>query len=462
MKKAMALVFCLAPIAFALPSGGGLTAEMVIERVSRTYSSLRSFRLVDHREGRAATDGTAGRFQLGIPPDPLGCSVIPPALYETELAASTPGRIRLDIGWAGGVLVVSNGETMWAYLPGLNQYVQAGAVPLLPEIWTPSTLALQRVSGAWTWVGGATNCSTGLPYYGSNDIFRYGSLSHDAGRAKLRGEETLSLGGQEVRCYVVDVPDPSGSRTLWVDEQRFIVLQDEWVSGPGSSAGSRNGSYFVNSGVWTSRLTEADLGPIPDETFEFIPPTGARRVASFSAPSSPSQGGVMGRADQLVESWEEGLVSRLMGADVLERMKAKKPPDFAAEGVDGRTLRLKDLRRKAVVLDFYATWCKPCQQDLAAVQKLQTESRGKDVVFLGIDEDEDRETVKNFLKENGYTFPTLLDSDHTLPGFYHTGWVPTVVVISRKGRIAAQYMGAGGEAQLRRALEAAGLDTTKP
>ncbi|MGD0693811.1 MAG: redoxin domain-containing protein [Terriglobia bacterium] len=441
MKKAMALVFCLAPIAFALPSGGNLTAEKVVERVSRTYSSLRSFRLVEHREGRAPTDSTNGEPLLGIQPERLSGSRMPlaryifPPLYGTDLAESTPGRIRLE---TGGVLVVSNGETMWAYLPVLNQYLQAAAVPLLQEMWARPA------------------------YYGSDDIFRYRSLSHEAGRAKLRGEETLSLGGQEVRCYVVDVPDPSGSRRLWVDERRFIVLQDAWVSGPGSGPDTFNpdSSYFADSGVWTSRLTKADLGPIPDETFEFVPPAGARRVASFRAPLSRSQGGENARAYRLLESGEEDLVNRLVGGDVLVRMKAKKPPDFTAEGLDGRALRLKDLHGKAIVLDFYTTWCKPCQRDLPAIQKLYTDLRGKDVAFLGIDEGEDRERVKNFLTKNGYTFPTLLDSDHALPGFYRTGWVPTVVVINRKGKIAAQYIGAGGEEQLRPALKSAGLNTT--
>ena len=429
MKKAIALVFCLTTITFALPSGGGLTAEMVIERVSQTYSSLRSFRFVKYRQEGDPAFGPGERPPAPrILPEPLR-SIL--KSFPTDLAESTPGRIRLEIG---GVLVVSNGETMWAYLPVLNQYLQAAAVPLLQEMWAPPA------------------------YYGGDDILRYRRLALQGKRATLRGEETLSLEGQNVRCYVVVVPSPPGSRRLWVDEQRFIVLQDEWISPPvaGPDFANPDRGYVMDAGALTLRLMKADLGPIPDETFEFIPPTGAHRVASFSAPSSPSQGG----AYRLAGSGEEDLVNRLIGADVLEDMKAKKPKDFVAEGVDDTTMRLTDVRGKAMVLDFYTTWCKPCQQDLPAIQKLYTDLRGTDVAFLGIDEGEDRETVKNFLTKNGYTFPTLLDSDHALPGFYRTGWVPTLVVINRKGRVAAQYIGAGGEAQLRRALKSAGLNTT--
>ncbi len=175
MKKAIALMFCLTTITFSLPSGGDMTAEKVVESVSRTYSNLRSFRLMEYREIRAAKGSTPLGIAQGLA-QPLGCSDMLPAWYETDLAESTPGRIRLEIG---GVLVVSNGETMWAYLPVLNQYVQAAAVPLLGEIFTPSTKALD-----------STNCFIGVPYYGSDDIFRYRSLAHEAGRAKLRGEET--------------------------------------------------------------------------------------------------------------------------------------------------------------------------------------------------------------------------------------------------------------------------------
>jgi peroxiredoxin len=112
-----------------------------------------------------------------------------------------------------------------------------------------------------------------------------------------------------------------------------------------------------------------------------------------------------------------------------------------------------------VVLDFWASWCKPCQEELAAIQKLHDELAPKGVVFLGID-DESPETVKSFVKARGYSFPMLLDTQQAVDDLYGVRWVPTTVVIDRKGKIAARYVGAGGEAQLRRALKSAGLNTT--
>ena len=122
-------------------------------------------------------------------------------------------------------------------------------------------------------------------------------------------------------------------------------------------------------------------------------------------------------------------------------------------------MRLHGLHGKTVVLDFCASWCKPCQGELAAIQKLHDELASKGVVFLGID-DESPETVKNFVKAQGYTFPMLLDPKQTVHGLYGVRLVPTTVVIDRKGKIAAHYVGAGGEEQFRRALKSAGLNTT--
>ena len=112
-----------------------------------------------------------------------------------------------------------------------------------------------------------------------------------------------------------------------------------------------------------------------------------------------------------------------------------------------------------MVLDFCASWCLPCQEQLAAIQKLHDELASKGVVFLGID-DESSEAVEDFVKTHGYTFPMLLDSKQTAHQLYDVRLVPTTVVIDRKGKIAAHYVGAAGEEQLRRALKSVGLSTT--
>jgi peroxiredoxin/outer membrane lipoprotein-sorting protein len=331
------------------------------------------------------------------------------------------------------ILLVSDGRNTWEYIPNLNEYTEAAAAPLLEELWAHPVGLI------------------------SGDLARYRSLSHGAERAKLRGEETLSLGGQEVRCYVVDVPAAAGSQRLWVDEQRFIVLQDELSSAPGGGTEiSDPRNVFDDEGVWTSRLTNADLGPISNDVFQFVVPSGARRVDSFSAPAGVEQ------------RPEEVLAGLLMGSEMQNHyvrpiegyfLQGRKAHDFTAGSLSGANVRLHELHGKIVVLDFWASWCKPCQEELAAMQKLHEELASKGVVFLGID-DESSQIMGDFVKAHGYTFPMLLDPKQTVHGLYGVRLAPTTVVIDRKGKIAAEYIGAGGEAQLRSALKSAGLSTT--
>ncbi len=459
MKSVMGLFLGLAALAPAVSFATELTAEQILAKVSQTYCGLRSFRLVERQESQPAVSTSHLQTAQDLPA-PFGTR---PARCETDLAVSTPGKIRLVVSSGQAeILLVSDGRETWAYIPNLNEYVEATAAPLLQELWAHP-------------IG-----------FISDDLALYRSLTHQHGHAKLRGEEMLSLGGQELRCYVVEVPDPVGSRRLWVDEERFIVLQDEWISPPGSGPdfAHPNRSYFVGWGTWTSRLTKANLGPISSDVFQFVVPSGARQVESFSPPAGP------------VKYAEEMLEGRLTGSEMgpvaqktEEPLLGSKAHDFTARGLDGRNVRLEELRGKIVVLDFWASWCKPCQEELEAIQKLHGELASRRVVFLGID-DESSETVQEFVKAHRYTFPILSDwkqtadelyrlrwvppgggfggyplpmvqdSKQTLHELYGVRWVPTTVVIDRKGKIAAHYVGGSSEAQLRQALKSAGLNTT--
>jgi peroxiredoxin/outer membrane lipoprotein-sorting protein len=420
MKIVMALLLGLAALASAVSFATDLTAEQILAKVSQTYGGLTSFRFVERQESKQPVIGGVPRETE--PFDPLE------VLNWRDLTLSTPGKIRLVFSTvAGAVLLVSDGQKTVAYIPSLREYGEAAAAPLVQELWRHPIRSI------------------------GDDLALYRSLSDDARGAKLRGEETLSLGDQGVQCYVVDVRVNSAWRRLWVDEQRFIVLQDRWTYG---LEGSRR--ELVGADLWTRRLTGLDLGPTSDGVFQSVVPSGTRRVDLFGAPAGPAEHTVEVLASLLIGSeMQDEHVFQLTGYG----LRGRKARDFTVGSLGGAEVRLDRLRDKIVVLDFWASWCQPCQEELAAIQKLHNALRSKGVVFLGID-GESPDTVQGFVKAHGYTFPMLLDSNETVHGLYGVRLVPTTVVINRKGKIAAHYVGAGGETQLRKALRAAGLNTT--
>ena len=112
-----------------------------------------------------------------------------------------------------------------------------------------------------------------------------------------------------------------------------------------------------------------------------------------------------------------------------------------------------DLRGSVVVLDFWATWCGPCREELPIVEKLRTEFAGK-VQFLGIN-DEDRGTVAGFLKKHDYQLSVLMDGRKDVHRQYGIRSIPQLFVIDREGVIRQHYVGGRSEDALRKAIEAA-------
>ncbi|MBO7331206.1 MAG: redoxin domain-containing protein, partial [Alistipes sp.] len=105
--------------------------------------------------------------------------------------------------------------------------------------------------------------------------------------------------------------------------------------------------------------------------------------------------------------------------------KGDKAPDFTVEMVNGEQITLSKLKGKVVVVNFWATWCPPCRQELKVVEKeLINRFKGKDFVFLPISRGEAKKTVEAFRKQNGYTFPMGLDPKQTIYKKYASNYIP--------------------------------------
>lgn len=118
-------------------------------------------------------------------------------------------------------------------------------------------------------------------------------------------------------------------------------------------------------------------------------------------------------------------------------------PDFALKTLDGKTVRLSDLRGKKVVLiNFWATWCPPCRSEMPTMQQIYTEYKGKGFEILAINIERDsKEEILEFMKELRLTFPVLLDSDMKVTRTYRLIGLPVSMLIDRQGIIRSKTIG---------------------
>lgn len=118
-------------------------------------------------------------------------------------------------------------------------------------------------------------------------------------------------------------------------------------------------------------------------------------------------------------------------------------PDFALQTADGQTVRLRDLRGKVVLLNFWATWCPPCKAEMPDLDALHREyGASQGFVVLGVNMEEGAEAVAAFAAERKITFPLLLDSDGQVSGrLFAVRSLPTSLIIDREGFIRDAWTG---------------------
>jgi peroxiredoxin len=134
----------------------------------------------------------------------------------------------------------------------------------------------------------------------------------------------------------------------------------------------------------------------------------------------------------------------------LEAWRGKPCPDFAVTTLEGTSLRIGDLRGRRVVLDFWATWCPPCVQEIPHFVTLSQESSTNDLVIVGISK-EDRTVLKSFARSHGMTYSVASSSDVDLPEpFRGIGSIPTTFFLGRDGTIREVVVGYHGLDDLRR------------
>jgi peroxiredoxin len=120
----------------------------------------------------------------------------------------------------------------------------------------------------------------------------------------------------------------------------------------------------------------------------------------------------------------------------------KKEKNFTLSDLQGTAVRLADWQGKVVVLNFFATWCPPCREEMPSLEKLYQVYQDQEFLVVGIAGDvQGKKVVAPFIKEFGVTFPVLLDRKNQVLRQYLVRGLPTTCVLDRQGRIAGKVAG---------------------
>jgi peroxiredoxin len=180
---------------------------------------------------------------------------------------------------------------------------------------------------------------------------------------------------------------------------------------------------LLGAGVWVLGGGPAGPGGGTPTTASLSPPAVGRPVPPAAGRLTPAVEDAM-RALDLIRP------SRAVAAD-----------DFSGPLLDGTTFRLADHRGQVVFLNFWATWCPPCREEMPAMERLWRAQRATGLVMVAVSVDADPKVVAPFIAEHDLTFPIVLDPGMEIANLYQVRALPSSFIIDPDGMMAALALG---------------------
>jgi peroxiredoxin len=110
-----------------------------------------------------------------------------------------------------------------------------------------------------------------------------------------------------------------------------------------------------------------------------------------------------------------------------------KMPEIGLSDLSGKSVTAASLGGKVVVVDFWATWCAPCREELPVLQKLYKKYAGEGLVVVGVSVDKEQDNIKQFLQKMPLSFPIVHDSAHSVSSRFAPPRMPSSYIVDRKG-----------------------------
>jgi thiol-disulfide isomerase/thioredoxin len=243
----------------------------------------------------------------------------------------------------------------------------------------------------------------------------YALLDQIVGSPRISGSEHLG----DAECAVVTIKRPNQTRTLWIDSKTNFIRKDR-----ATSVSLTTGA--VQRSLTTSFSEARVVAGLDAQLFSFDPQKAQAK-------------------------------SRLaLQREALVRSVGTAAPDFSLSNLEGEEVKLSQFKGKAVLLNFWASWCVPCRSEMPTIELLHREYKDKGLVVLGIDDEESQKQAV-FLQKFGFSFVSLVEPKKQASNLYSIGGIPTTVLIDQQGRIKAYDQGTASYESLRATLQEMGI-----
>ena len=131
----------------------------------------------------------------------------------------------------------------------------------------------------------------------------------------------------------------------------------------------------------------------------------------------------------------------VLGTTVLAATEQAPAPDFALKSASGENLRLSEMRGEVVMINFWASWCAPCRQEMPLLDELYNQYQPMGFTILGVNVEEDPTQAKQMLKDNPVNFPVLFDDKSAVSKLYDVVAMPSTVLVDRDGNVRYLHRG---------------------
>jgi thiol-disulfide isomerase/thioredoxin len=322
-----------------------------------------------------------------------------------EVAFERPNRfaIRSKEGDPAGITLVCDGTTMSTSIAALRKYTEVEAPKTFDDVRKKDPIVQAVLIGMMV-----TELFAADPYA---QLMEGVQSTRYAGLETLDGAKAHHLGFTQAQfdweMWVAADGDPLVRKVR-------LDLSKSMPAPPASTKGEK--PKLTLTDTYTNWRIDA---PLEAKVFRFQPPAGAQKVDSFfGGPGRP--GG-------------EPEPSPLLG---------KPAPDVDLKLLEKGEFQLKDHRGQHVVMiDFWATWCGPCVQEMPILAKVAASYKDKGVVFFAINQREKPDEIRGFFKGKDYQVTVALDPEGEVGGTYGVEGIPTLVLIDKKGMVQAVHVG---------------------